>query len=155
MHRIPYSDISPATSLVNLDDVTLTSVTNGQELRFSATSNSFQNADPHAVHNDTNRSVSVGTAMSLTAADNTAVGDDAGLNHAGTESTFLGSGAGKDFVSGSRNICIGKDTGADAGAGNGTGSNNVLIGNGVPAVQNDRMMVLFNGDLTTTTCPRR
>ena len=152
MSRIPYSTTDyGVTTLANLADVSAEGATDGQELRLE--SGVFTTKTPHAVHDVTSRSVSVGTAMSLTEADNTAVGDNAGVNHAGTESTFLGSGAGKDFVSGNRNICIGKDTGADAGAGNGTGSNNLIIGNGVPAVQNDRMMVLFNGDLTNNHLP--
>ncbi len=86
--------------------------------------------------------------------DNTCLGCDAGRNIAsGDENTFIGSGAGKDYVSGSRNILIGKDTGADAGAGNGTGSNCLIIGNGIPAVQNDRMLVLYNGELTSGHLP--
>jgi hypothetical protein len=85
--------------------------------------------------------------------DNTGFGKDAGRNTVGSENTFVGSGAGVDFVSGDRNILIGKDTGKDAGAGNGTGSNNLIIGNGVPAVQNSKMMVLFNGELTDGDLP--
>lgn len=85
--------------------------------------------------------------------DNTALGTDAGRNTVGSENTFIGSGAGVDFVSGDRNILIGKDNGKDAGVGNGTGSDNLIIGNGVPAVQNSKMMVLFNGELTDGDLP--
>ena len=84
---------------------------------------------------------------------NTFVGDHAGRNMTGSQNTCIGAGAGVDFVSGDRNILIGKDTGADAGAGNGTGSNCLIIGNGVPAVQNDRMLLLFNGELTSGHLP--
>ena len=143
------SAVAGAEDNVAIGDDALKSLTTGQDC-VAIGSDSLESLTT------TGKSTAVGrkTLSASIGSDNTALGCDAGRNIAsGDENTFLGSGAGKDYVSGSRNILIGKDTGADAGAGNGTGSNCLIIGNGVPAVQNDRMLLLFNGELTSGHLP--
>jgi hypothetical protein len=222
----PYQPISEESTspneLSDLDDVQTSSLSHGHELRFSATSNTFENADPHAVYNGTSKSVVVGSSMDVSAAveciaigneslvaavsgaednvaigddalkslttgqdnvavgsdalesivtgskstavgrkalsscdsaDNVGVGSDAGRYLTGEECTFVGSGAGEGYTTGNRCIMIGKDCGKDVGAGAGTGSNNLVVGNGVPALTNSGMIALFNGDLNSGHLP--
>ena len=103
-----------------------------------------------------NDNVSVGKracASLATGSLNTAVGDSAGRYSTGSQNTFIGASAGQDFVSGDRNILIGKDNGVNFGSGNGTGSDNIIIGNTVPAITNSSMISLFNGDVNSGHLP--
>lgn len=225
MSDFPFSVLaeepSPPT-IKELGGVNITSESDGHELRFNATTSSFENATPHAVFNATSKSMSLGSTMntvtpvdcigighdallsattgaednvaigddalkSLTvgqdcvavgsdaleslvgaskstavgrkalsscdSADNVGVGADAGRYLTGEECTFVGSGAGEGYTSSNRCIMIGKDCGIDMGSGAGTGSDNIMIANNVPALTNSGVIVLYNGDLNSGHLP--